>query len=198
MPYSSYNMRLPRHTAAHALHGCTVLLATHAAPAAHGGDRICEDYTKGDCSSPGEAGPLLPAAGGSCWLGPLNFMLQLLSFFWPSQLQTWCLLSTDGKRPDAPSHPSCEEKDAKGRSHKPKPDAVNNIPGEEPTAQSSVLLLGEGKNKQTLSTAVTAALPRQDPSFCWSCWRRRSFPKRMRMAPAFTENKARPRGSLLP
>lgn len=138
----------------------------HAAPAAHGSDRICKDYTKGVLPHPErQALSCLQLEAAASWV-LLILCFSCFLFFWPSQLQPRQLLSTAGKCPDTPSH---KENEAKGRPHKPKPDAVNNIPGEEPTAQSSVLLLGEGKNKQTLSTAVTVALPRQDPSFCWSC-----------------------------
>ena len=38
-------------------------------------------YAKRDPSSPREAGCLLSAAGGSCRLDPLHFILQLLSLF---------------------------------------------------------------------------------------------------------------------
>ena len=116
--------------------------------------RSAEDYTERDPSSPGEAGCLclqLEAAAG--WI-PFILFFSCFTFFWPLQLQPRQLLSTASKR---------SENEAKGNPHKPEPDAVHNIPGEELTTESSALPLGEGKSKQLLSTGVTAALLRQEP-----------------------------------
>lgn len=122
-----------------------------------------ENYTKRGLFSPGEAGCLLPAAGGGCQLAPFYFTLQLLHLF----------LASPASAAAAPVHSQRTLQaflSARGaRRRRPQAAHTNLSKMQSPRApernrqRRPQHCLGEGKHTQRLSAGGTAALRRQEP-----------------------------------